>query len=154
MGGCMTELTSRAKALKQAIDRLGLTEKQLKKYDLEIAPRIIARLDQMSPECEKCQEMAQMTDELISISHDYLTNKDARKTIKKKLKEASNHLYSKHQIVRKGFYQSFWLAIGISIGASLMTALDNPAFIGIGIAIGVGAGASMDKKAKLERRVL
>lgn len=40
------------------------------------------------------------------------------------------------------------IAIGVGVGAALMAALDNPAWIGIGIALGAGIGVALSNRSR------
>ncbi|MCD4829535.1 MAG: hypothetical protein K8R90_08940 [Candidatus Cloacimonetes bacterium] len=150
----MSDKTMRVQSFESATDSLGLTKRQVKRYSLDLLPRIIARLEENAPECETCRQLAQDSDYMLSLLPQIPNSRAERRTFKRRLKKMENHLLKAHRIVREGYYLAICAGIGASFGAALIAATDNPGFVGVGVALGVGIGATLDKKARDESRVL
>jgi hypothetical protein len=92
-----------------------------------------------------------------------ISEKEARKLIKKTQSCSLNLIEKQHKLVAKNHYRNMWLAIGmgvfgVPIGVIIGTYSGNMSFIGVGIplgmSIGIVYGSFMDKKAIEEGRVL
>ena len=138
------------------LHRVTLTEKEYKKYKLDLLLRIAQRVDSFSTICGECQlfqqEITRITEELRNLS---LMSKESRKSYFKTLGTITKHLQKEHKLVAEGHYIGIWMAIGTAIGIAIGAALGNPG-VGpaIGIALGVAVGTYLDKKAKKEGRVI
>ena len=111
---------------------------------------------------EKIVELINLKiEELNSISY---TDKKLKKLIKKNQTKIIQLLEKELKIVPKGYYQTLWLALGMSIfgvpigTAIALTIMNNMALLGIGfpfgMIIGMCLGKQMDKKAFKEGRQL
>ena len=134
-----------------------LTQKDYKKYKLDLLLRLSARVDDFSNQCGQCQLLQQDMSRLIQ-DLSYLIqmpNKEKRKSYFKTINNITKHLQKQHKLVNEGYYMGIGIAIGVGIGAALGAALGNPG-IGpaIGIALGVAIGKYLDNKAKKEGRVI
>lgn len=83
--------------------------------------------------------------------------------LRKYLSRLTKFLVKEFKIVTSGYYQTQWMAIGMSafgipFGAAFGAAMGNMAFLGIGIPIGmtmgIAIGSGMDKKAAQEGRMI
>ena len=134
-----------------------LTQKDYKKYKLDLLLRLSARADDFSNQCGQCQLLQQ---DIATLTHDLsyliqMSDKEKRKGYLKKINDITKHLQKQHKLVNEGYYLGIGIAIGTGIGVTLGIALDNPG-IGpvIGIGIGVAIGKYLDNKAKKEGRVI
>ena len=133
-----------------------LSQKESKKYKLDLLLRLSARVDGFSNQCGQCQLLQQDMSRLIQdLSYLAQWSKEKRKDYFKKINNITKHLQKHHKLVNEGYYLGIGIAIGIGIGAALGAALGNPG-IGpaIGIALGVAIGKYLDNKAKKEGRVI
>jgi len=133
-----------------------LSQKDAKKYKLDLLLRVAKRVDSFSSGCGQCQMFQQ---DIATLTQDlgYLAqwSKERRKSYFKTIDTIIKHLRKQHKLVSEGYYIGIGLVIGVGIGAALGAALGNPG-IGpaIGIALGVAIGSYLDKKAKKEGRVI
>ena len=134
-----------------------LSEKEYKKFKLNILLSVAQRVDQFSPECTQCQTFQQ---DVNTITRDagnlvQIADKEGRKAYFKAMNKIIGHLQRQHKLVTEGYYMGIGMALGSALGVALGAALDN---IGPGIPIGVGLGmvigAALDAKAKKEGRIL
>ena len=134
-----------------------LSQKDAKKYKLDVLLRVAKRVDSLSSGCGQCQmlqpEITTLTQELGYIAQ--TPNKETRKSYFKTINTIIKHLQKQHKLVTEGHYMGIGIAIGVGIGAALSAALGNPG-IGpaIGIALGLAIGRYLDNKAKKEGRVI
>lgn len=98
--------------------------------------------------------------EVINRSHD---EKGLKKEVRKAQYAIIKKLEKDHKIVPKGFYQSMWLALGMTVfgvpmGMAFGAAIGNIAMFGIGLpigmAIGIAVGSQKDTQAAKEGRQL
>ena len=146
-----------------------LTEKEQKKYKLDLLLRVAGRVDRFSSMCGQCQlfqqDITQLSRDLWETS---LMSRDQQKNFPKKIKSIVKHLQKEHKLVTEGYYSGMWGGIGTAIGVALGTAMGSTAIgialgagtdnVGIGIPIGIGIGIAvgryLDNKAKKEGRVI
>ena len=133
-----------------------LSQKDQKKYKLDLLLRVAKKVDSFSSSCGQCQvfqpDITQLTQDL-----GYLAQwpKEKRKSYFKTISNIVKHLQKQHKLVTEGHYIGIGMAIGVGIGTAIGAVLDNPgAGTGIGTAIGLAIGAYLDKKAKKEGRVI
>ena len=137
--------------------RTSLTEKEFKRYKLDLLLRIAGRVEEFYDTCGQCQlyqqEITQLVQELSMLTQ--MPSKEGRKSYLKKIDTITKHHQKQHKLVKKGQYVTMWSAIGTGIGATIGIALDNPG-IGpaLGIGIGLAVGSYLDRKAKQEGRLL
>ncbi len=136
-----------------------LTEKEQKKYKLDLVLRVAGRVDSLSSICGQCQlfqqEISQLSRDLWETS---LMTKDQQKNFPKKINSIVKHLQKEHKLVTKGHYSRMGVgigfAIGVAIGATIGARVDNT---GIGFPIGIAGilvGRYLDNKAKKEGRII
>ena len=139
-----------------------LSQKDYKKYKLDLLLRIARRADSFSPACGECQtfqgEISRLIQDLsysFQVSSLVQMSREERKSYNKTIKNITKHLQKQHKLVTEGYYIGIAMAIGIGVGAALGTAIGN-AGIGtpLGIVIGFAVGQYLDKKAKKEGRVI
>ncbi len=150
----MTFSRTRSETFGKAAEGLSLTEKEKKKLNIDLIIKIIDRMEALSAECEDCRQLLPVIEQLTIELSLVTSDKDRRKSFKKGARKLEEHLVNKHKIVRKGHYPGVFMAIGVALGVSFMTALDSPAFLAVGIAIGVALGGGAEKKAEKEGRIL
>ena len=147
-----------AKEISSHKDRL--TEKEQKKYKLDLLLRVAGRVDSLSSLCGQCQlfqqDIMQLSRDLWEVS---LMSKEQSKSYPKKINNIVKHLQKHHKLVTEGQYSGMWTGIGVAIGVALGAAggavADNVGFgIPIGIGIGIAVGKYLDNKAKKEGRVI
>ncbi|MFC1988779.1 glycine zipper family protein [Chloroflexota bacterium] len=133
------------------------SEKDYKKYKLNLLLCLAQRVTEFSPECGQCQifqqdisTLTQDVDNLIQAD-----DKDRRKAYLKTIKTIVVHLQKQHKLVTEGQYLGIGMSIGTGIGVALGAVGDNVGSgIPIGVGIGVAIGAALDAKAKKEGRVI
>ncbi len=135
----------------QTVASYGFTEKEIKRYNLEIVPRIIDRLEGLQGECQDCADLLQKVPELIALLPDLRTDKSNRKQFRRLHNKMEQHLAGKHKIVRKGHHTGTYMFLGMMFGIIFA---DKGAGLAIGLAVGLAIGVSLDKKAEKEGRVL
>ena len=136
-----------------------LSNKESKKYKLDLLLRIARRVDDFSPECGNCQlfqqEITKLVQDLGFMLQTPNPGEEERKRYSKAINNIVRHLQKEHHLVSDGQNMGIWMAIGVGVGTALGVALENP---GIGTALGVGIGLAvgsyMDKKAKREGKVI
>ncbi len=133
------------------IDSCGFTEKEIKRYNLDIVPRIIDRMEGLQSECQECAEFLHKVPELTALLPDIRNDRLKRKQLRRLRNKMEQHLASKHEIVRKGHHAGTFMFLGMMFGIIFM---DKGAGIAIGLAVGLAIGAGLDKKAEKEGRVL
>lgn len=134
-----------------------LSQKDAKKYKIDLLLRVAGRVDDLSAICGRCQlfrqEITTLTQELGNLVQ--LPNKEGRKSYLKMIDNIIKHLKKEHKLVTEGYYRNIGMAVGGGIGAVLGAVLDNPG-IGApgGIGIGLAIGSYLDKRAKDEGKVI
>jgi len=133
-----------------------LSQKDAKKYKLDLLLRIAERVDSFSAECGQCQifqqDITQLTQDL-----GFLTqwSKEKRKSYFKTINNIIKHLQKQHKLVSEGHYIGIGMAIGAGIGTALGAIFKNPGIgTGTGTVIGLAIGSYLDKKAQKEGRVI
>ena len=140
--------------------RASLSQKEQKKYKLDLLLRLAKRVDEFSPGYGQCQVFQQEITEFVRGLGNLVqmpkqvTDKES-KHYKNMLNTITKHLQKQHKLVTKGHYLGICMAIGSGIGVALSAGLDK-AGVGmpIGIAVGVAIGSALDAKAKKEGRVI
>ena len=131
-----------------------LSEKDYRKYKLDLLLCLARRVDSFSALCAECQsrkqEITALTNDLANLS---LMSKAARKSYFKAIGDITKHLQKQHKLVTEGQYIGIGMAIGSGIGVALSAALEG-AGLPIGIGIGTAFGFYLDAKAKREGRVI
>ena len=133
-----------------------LSEKDYKKYKLDLLLRVAKRVDDFSSACGECQlfqpEITKLTEDL-----GYLVqmSKEKRKSYFKAINNVIKHLRKYHKLISEEENRGHWMAIGSGIGVAIGAGADN---VGVGIAIGIGIGIAigsyLDAKAKKEGKVI
>jgi hypothetical protein len=131
-----------------------LSEKDYRKYKLDLLLCLARRVDSFSALCTECQsrkqEITALTNDLANLS---LMSKEAKKSYFKALGDITKHLQKQHKLVTEGQYIGIGMAIGAGIGAALSAVLEGGG-LPIGIGIGAALGFYLDAKAKREGRVI
>ena len=137
-----------------------LSQKDAKKYKLDLLLRVAKRVDDFFSLCGQCQllqpEITKITGELsYLIQMPKQAPKEARKSYHKTLNNIIKHLKKGHKLVTKGYYRGIGMTIGPIIAAAIGAALENLGIgVGVGIGIGLAIGSYLDKKAEKEGRVI
>ena len=134
-----------------------LSEKDYKRYKLNLLLCVAERVSEFSPECGQCQIFQQDISTLTQDVHNtiQLADKQKRKTHLKTIDNIVNHLRKQHKLVTEGYYVGIGMAIGAGLGVALGAAMPNIGTgIPIGIGIGLAIGTALDAKAKKEGRVI
>jgi len=134
-----------------------ITEKEYKKYKLNLLLCVAQRVAELSPECGQCQmfqqDISTLTQEVGNLIQ--INDKEKRKAHLKSINEIVKHLQKQHKLVTEGYYMGIGMAIGSGIGVALGAASDIiGSGIPIGIGIGMAIGAALDAKAKKEGRII
>jgi len=134
-----------------------LSQKDYKKYKLDLFLCVAQRVDEFSSVCTECRLFQQ---DIMSLARDMsnlvqTADKEGRKAYFKALNKVIGHLQRQHKLVTEGYYAALCMALGSGLGVAIGAAMDN---IGAGMAIGIGfgiaIGALLDAKAKKEGRIL
>ncbi|MFC2050982.1 hypothetical protein ACFLTN_07405, partial [Chloroflexota bacterium] len=134
-----------------------LSQKDCKKYKLDLLSCVAQRVDEFSSGCTEChmfqQDITSLTKDMSNLVQ--TADKERRKAYFKALNKVIGHLQKQHKLVTEGYYSALCMALGSGLGVAIGAAMDN---IGTGMAIGVGfgifIGALLDAKAKKEGRIL
>ena len=134
-----------------------LSQKDAKKYKLDLLLRVAKRVDSFSSGCGQCQmfqqDITRLTQELGYMVQ--MPNKETRKSYFKTINNIIKHLQKQHKLVTEGHYIGIGIAIGVGIGTALGAVLGNPGIgPGIGAVIGLAIGKYLDNKAKKEGKVI
>jgi hypothetical protein len=138
--------------------RESLSQKDYKKYRLDMLVRVAGRVDDFSATCGECQILKQDITTLLQ-DLNYVSGMSAarekRRIYLKKIDNIIKHLKKKHRLVNEGEYMGIWTAMGTAIGVAIGAGSENISIgIPIGVAIGIAVGAYLDRKAKKEDRVI
>ena len=137
-----------------------LSQKDYKKYKLDLLLRVAKRIGDFSSYCGECQlfqpEITKLTQDLSNlVQKPQPVAKEGRKSYNKTLNNIIKHLQKEHKLVTKGQNMGIWMVIGTGIGAALGAALGNPGLgPALGIGIGLVIGSHLDKKAEKEGKVI
>jgi hypothetical protein len=136
--------------------KLRLSPKGQKKYNVNSLIRAAKRVAEFSEECDTCRQLQGEVNDLVSrLGNADQFSREERKEFRQKQKKLTDHLHKHHKLVPEGYYIAIGAGLGISIGGAIGTSLGNiGAGIGIGIALGAGIGASLDAQAKKEEKVI
>jgi hypothetical protein len=131
-----------------------LSEKDYRKYKLDLLLCLARRVDSFSALCAECQsrkqEITALTNDLANL---FLMSKEAKKSYFKAIGDITKHLQKQHKLVTEGQYIGMGMTIGAAIGVALSAVLEGGG-LPIGIAIGAAFGYYLDAKAKREGRVI
>ena len=133
------------------------SQKDCKKYKLDLPLCLAQRVDEFSSVCTEChmsqQDIMSLTKDMSNLVQ--TADKERRKAYFKALNKVTGHLQKQHKLVTEGYYAALCMALGSGLGVAIGAAMDN---IGTGMAIGVGfgiaIGVALDAKAKKEGRIL
>ena len=138
-----------------------LSQKEQKKYKLDLLLRVAKRVADFSSQCGKCQmfqpEITRLTEDLAVLLQmpKERQNKEQRKNFFKTINNIIKHLQKQHKLVTEGQYMGMWTAVGSGIGVAIGAGLDNTGIgVAIGVAVGLAIGSYLDKKAKKEGRII
>ena len=134
-----------------------LSQKDYKKYRLNLFIGVAQRVDELSPACKLCQfskqNISTLTQNVSNLIQ--LADKDGMKTHLMTINMVINHLKKQHKLVEEGHYTYLWSPLGTAIGVIIGTSMQ---YIGIGILvgwiIGTGVGGVLDIKARKGGRTL
>ena len=138
-----------------------LSQKDFKKYKLDLLLRVAKRIDDFSHTCGECQtfqtEITRLVQEMSLLVQ--MPSKQGLKSHSKAVSNLVEHLKKVHKMVEKGHYLGLGVTIGWviggALGGALGAALDNPGIgTAIGIAVGIAVGHYLDKKAEREGRMI
>jgi len=136
-----------------------LSQKEAKKYKLDLLLRIAKRVEDFTAICGECelsrQEITTLTQDLGYLVQIPNPNKEARKRYFRAIDNIVKHLQKKHKLVTEGQNQGKWIVAGMAVSAAIGAAVNQPG-VGtvIGVAIGIAVGKYMDKRAKEEGRLI
>jgi len=134
-----------------------LSQKDYRKYKLDLFLCVAQRVAEFSPVCTEChtfqQDITSLTRDMSNLVQ--IGDKEGRKAYFKSLNKVIGHLQRQHKLVNEGYYMGLCMALGSGLGVAIGAATDN---IGAGLPIGVGCGiaigVALDAKAKKEGRIL
>lgn len=134
-----------------------ITEKDYKRFKLNLLLCVAQRVTEFSPGCGPCtahqQDVTTITRDLGNLIQ--INDKEGRKSYYKSINRIIGHLQRQHKLVIEGYYIAMCMALGSGIGVAVGAAMDNiGSGIPIGVGIGVAIGAVLDAKAKKEGRIL
>ncbi|MFC1912374.1 hypothetical protein ACFLXG_04390 [Chloroflexota bacterium] len=140
--------------------QVSLSQKEQKKYQLDLLLRLAGRADEFSSGCGQCQvfqqeitEFARGLGNLLQMLKQVIDKE--RKRYKDMLNTITRHLQKQHKLVTKGHYMGICMAIGSVVGVVLSAGLDKTVFgMPVSIAVGVAIGSVLDARAKKEGRVI
>ena len=134
-----------------------LSQKDYKKYKLDMLLCVAQRVNEFSPMCTECHMFKQ---DIMSLTRDIsnlvqTADKERRKAYFRAINKVMGHLQRQHKLVTEGYYMGLCMALSSGLGLAIGAAMDS---IGAGVPLGVGAGmvigVALDAKAKKEGRVL
>ena len=137
-----------------------LSQKDAKKYKLDLLLRVARRVDDFYSYCGECQlfrqEVTMLAQGLSNLAQmPQPAAKEGRRNYNKTLDNIIKHLRKQHKLVTQGYYRGIGMMIGAVVSSAIGAALGNP---GIGAAVGIGVGLAigsyLDKKAEKEGRVI
>lgn len=129
-----------------------LTKKQRNKLQTETFVRLIDKL------LEKEVKDQDIEDDVSALKQLLITfvngNYEGKKTFMKLFRALNKKVKAKYRFVPKGYYQTLYMGLGISLGSAIGVSLITiniaffPIGIGVGVAIGAGLGSTKEKAAK------
>ncbi|MDP6448586.1 MAG: hypothetical protein QGI95_02945 [Dehalococcoidales bacterium] len=133
-----------------------LTQKEARRFKLDLLRRVAGRVAGFSEECGYCQifqqEIAQLLQDLGNLS---LLSEGARQGHARMIKNAVKHLQHDHKLITKRHYIGLGAALGTGIGVAIGAGMGSVGGgIPIGVAIGVVIGSYLDSRAKKADRVI
>jgi hypothetical protein len=134
-----------------------LSEKDYKRYRLNLLIGLAQRVDELSPTCKHCYFFKQAISTLEQNVSNLilLADKDGMKAHLLTITIIISHLKKQHKLVEEGHYTNLLYPLGATIGVVLGIFMPH---IGIGIligaVIGIGVGVVLDIKAKKEGRII
>ncbi|MFC2044834.1 hypothetical protein ACFLT8_06575 [Chloroflexota bacterium] len=143
-----------AKQLNQL--KVTLSEKDYKKYKLNLLLCVAEKVAELSPECGQCrifqQDITTLGRAVTNLVQ--VVDKDGRKAHLKTINRIIGHLQKQHKIVTKGYYMGIGLLFGSAIGVALGGVMDSVPGMPIGVGVGIAVGAWLDAKARKGGRVI
>ena len=139
----MNDTAMRLEQLKQRF-----TEKQQKKYKIDVFIRLCKKLEGLDPEgiLAMMDETLELLTQLSEEDHE-LKPSQYIKSFTKLQKEVRRQLGFTEEGQIRGEYVGIGIALGVALGTPFVAI--NPAFIGIGLPIGLALGAGIgDQKEK------
>lgn len=134
-----------------------LSQKEYRRFRLDLLSCVADRVDQFSSECTQCMSFRQDVTRLVADAGNLAQtgDREGRKSYYRDMNRIIGHLQRQHKLVTEGYYVGLWMAIGTAIGVAMGAGMDNVGSgIPIGVGIGVAIGIALDAKAKKEGRIL
>jgi hypothetical protein len=141
------------------VDQLknALSEKDYRKYRLNLLNGLAQRVDELSPACKHCYFFKQAISTLAQNASNLipLADKDGMKAHLLTITIIINHLKKQHKLVEESHFTNLLYPLGAAMGAVLGIFMPH-IVIGIlaGAVIGIVVGVVLDNKAKKENRII
>ena len=133
-----------------------LTQKEIKKFKIDLILNIIKRLDDFSKNCNQCENfLKEITDHRELILKIPQITRIEKKQYFKMINSIISHLSKEHKLIPEGHFLALGISLGLCFGVPLGQVMGNISLgPSIGLCIGIGIGVTLDKKAKHEGRVI
>ncbi len=126
-----------------------------KRLDTDTLGRIFLRLDELSPQCDECADYPAAPEEILSLLES--SGEEGDRQVRRKIRELTDHLVKKHNLVRAGTYLAVYMSMGISFGLIFgMLLFENNMALGIpiGMSIGIAVGSALDADARKKNKTI
>ena len=134
------------------------SQKDSKKYKLDLLLRITTRVDSFGPACGACQlfqrQITQLAENLGDLSQ---LSREERKHYFKVIRDMVKHLKQHHKLITERHNIGIWIVVGAALGIVIGSSFGNIgvwAGIGIGAVVGLTIGIYLYSKAKQEGRLI
>jgi hypothetical protein len=132
-------------------------KKTQRQYKLDLILRLAKGVDKVSYQCSRCENVKKEIEGLIEdLEQQRILSKYEKKEYLKRISAIKRHLTNKHRLVVKGDIVSSYLTIGLACGATFGLTVFNTLYYGLvlGILSGILIGKLIERKAKLENRLI
>lgn len=150
--------------LEQAVEehRPDFTEKQLKKYAIDLMMRIARRVKDYSDRCETCRSFQHTLTRLEEEFPELPDSKAQRQYQRNQLQQMAEHFASAHRLAPERYYLMKYLRFGVIAGAlvgiALSFFLNDGVYLLAGPALGLVLGGLLggveDSRIRNERRLI
>jgi len=133
-----------------------LSERDYKKYKLDLLLCLAERADSFSTECSECRMFQHEITELTRGPGDLLeASKEKRSSYNKAISKVVNHLQKQHNLTTRRHNFAIWIPVGVGLGLLLGAGMGRIASgIPFGIGLGMAIGLYLDVKARKEDRLI
>ena len=133
------------------------SEKDFKRYRLDVLVRAAKRAEALSADCEECERLKadfmRLADGVGELAR--TTKEAARRSHLRGVQAVMKHLAKQHKLTCEGDYTNCGLVLGMGIGLAIGASMDNIATgVSVGLCLGLVIGALWEADAKKKGRMI